>query len=117
MAHTSINILLLIAGGYLLTLITWALYLAIMNLIPHRHNLHPVAKVNAYILLAIGITFDVLLNITVGSLLFLEPPHHKRLLLTARLVHHIGKPTWRGTLARWICEHLLDQFDRGGHCK
>jgi len=104
--------------GYLLAVVTWVLYLAIMSLLPHRKDLHPVAKFHAYALLTVGLIFDVILNITVGSVLFLEWPHYKRLLLTARLSHHVSEGRgWRFRLAHWICAHLLDQFDpNGGHC-
>lgn len=112
------ELIILIVKMWALAVITWALYLAIMKLVPNRHNLHPVAKFHAYILLAVGLAFDVLLNVIVGSLIFLEPPHPQRMLLTARLMHHIkyGKG-WRMKLAQWLCTHLLDQFDPSGkHC-
>lgn len=108
------------AGGlYLLGLVTWLFYLAIMHLMRVRHDLHPFAKVNAYILLAVGLPLDALTNITLGSLLFLEPPHPKRLLLTARLAWHKRRDHgWRTDLAHWMCAHLLDQFDpKGAHCR
>ena len=107
------------AGAYLLALATWIFYLAVMALLPHRHTMRPVAKAHAYLLLAVGLVLDVALNVLVGSLIFLEPAHPKRLLLTARLSYHNTRDHgWRTRLARWICVHLLDQFDpRGRHCR
>lgn len=113
------DILVIVAMGWALALVTWVLYLAIMALMPHRKSLYPVARFHAYILLGVGLIFDVALNATVGSMLFLEPPHLKRLLLTARLSYHVANDHgWRTSLARWLCAHLLDQFDPNGkHCR
>lgn len=111
--------LLIVASSYLLALATWLFYLAVMNLVPVRDQLHPFARVNAYILLAIGLTLDLILNVVVASILFLEPPRLRELLLTARLSRLVKTDSgWRGRLARWICHHLLDQFDpKGKHCR
>lgn len=107
------------AGAYALALATWIFYLAVMALIPHRHNLRPIAKAHAYLLVAVGLVLDVVLNVIVASIMFLEPPHPRRMLLTARLSYHNTRAHgWRTRLARWLCVHLLDQFDpRGHHCK
>lgn len=112
------EVLKFIAFSYALMVVTWVFYLAVMALIPHRHNLRPVAKVHAYALLAVGLVLDAILNVVVASVMFLEPPSIKRLLLTARISHHVTRDHgWRTTLARWLCEHLLDQFDPNGkHC-
>lgn len=113
------DILIFVAECWALALITWVLYLAIMALLPHRNELYPVAKFHAYILLAFGLVFDVALNVIVGSILFLEPPHPSRILLTARLSEHVThNHGWRTALAKWLCMHLLDQFDPNGkHCR
>ncbi len=107
------------AAGYGLAVVTWVFYLAVMALIPHRHKLRPVAKAHAYMLVGVGLVLDVALNVIVGSLMFLEPPHPRRLLLTARLSHHTSRDNgWRTRLAKYICSRLLDQFDpRGRHCR
>jgi hypothetical protein len=112
------------AALYVLTLLTWLFYVAIMHLRIVRHSLHPFAKFNAYVLLAIGLPLDALTNITMGSILFLEPPrlvggryivNEGEWLLTARLARHKRGSCWRKKLATWLCEHLLDPFDEG-HC-
>lgn len=100
-------------AGYALFLITWVFYLAIMNLKAVRHDLHPVAKANAYVLLVIGYVLDVALNITVGTVIYLDLPREP--LFTGRLQRLKQKGGWRGDMARWMCEHLLNQFDVG-HC-
>lgn len=105
----------IVLGSYLLMVLTWVMYLAIMQLIPHRHTMHPIAKVHAYILVAIGLLMDTLLNVFVASVILLQPP--REFLLTDRLQRNIILGGWRGKVSKWICEHLLDQFDpKGHHC-
>jgi hypothetical protein len=113
-----IELLITIAIGYGLMVVTWLFYLAVMALMPHRHNLHPIAKAHAYVLLGIGLALDALLNLVVGTLLFLDPP--REWLLTLRLMRYlrnVHERAWRRDLAEWLCDHLLDQFDPNGtHC-
>lgn len=68
-----------------------------------------------------GLFMDALLNLTVGTLLFLELPGGKKPwyleLVTDRLKRNVVNLGWRGKVARFICHHLLDKFDpRGRHC-
>lgn len=99
---------------YVLILMTWLFYLAAMNLIKIKDDLSGIAKFNGYILIAIGLVLDVLLNVIVGSLLFLELP--RELLLTDRLQRHKKKPDhWRYKIAHFICHNLLNPFDPD-HC-
>jgi hypothetical protein len=101
-------------GMYVLMLVTWLFYVAIMHLKEVRDDLHPVATVNGYILLGIGLPLDVLLNVVVGTIVFLDPP--REWLLTARLKRYkIQTFGWRSATSWWLCEHLLNQFDEG-HC-
>jgi len=110
-----LNLLGLVVASYILVLVTWLFYLAIMHLRMVRHDLHPVAKANAYVLLAIGLVLDFITNVVVGSVLFLDPP--REWLLTDRLQRYknLDRESWRGKTAYWLCEHLLNQFDEG-HC-
>jgi hypothetical protein len=66
--------------------------------------------------LLVGYAMDVLANLTIASIVFLEPP--REWLVTDRLKRHIARGTgWRAVKAEWICTHLLDVFDpRGDHC-
>ncbi|NIP73025.1 MAG: hypothetical protein GWO16_08345 [Gammaproteobacteria bacterium] len=98
---------------YALVVLTWLFYIAVMHLRRVRHELHPVARAHAYVLLAVGLALDLALNVVVGTILFLEPPHDP--LFTGRLQRWKGRAGRRGAIARWICEHLLEQFDPG-HC-
>ena len=110
------EIFLYAAGLYLLCLVSWILYLAVMKLKEQRKNMRWFAKANAILLLAVAYPIDVLLNAMVGSLIFLEPP--RELVLTSRLKRHkAANFGWRAVLANWICERLLNQFDPDGrHC-
>ena len=103
-----------IVFSYLLMLVTWLFYIAIMHLRMVRHSLHPFAKVNAYILLFVGLILDVLLNVIVATVLFKELP--KEWLLTDRLKRLKREGNmYQKAVAYWVCEHLLNQFD-AGHC-
>jgi len=100
--------------GYILAVLTWLFYVAIYHLIPIRHQLHPVAKVHAYVLVGVGLVLDFALNTVVASVVFADIP--REWLLTQRLKRYkVGRTGWRRVAAWWICEHLLNQFDEG-HC-
>ena len=95
--------------------ITWVAYLSIMHLKKVR-DADQLPKVTMYLslpLLIIGFALDFLINLIIGTILFLEIP--SGWLLTDRLQRHIGKDNWRGKMARWICTNLLEPFDEG-HC-
>ena len=65
--------------------------------------------------IAVMLPFYVALNLTVGTLLFLELP--RSLQFTARCQRHLKDDTWRGAQARWWCRHFLDPYDPAGkHC-
>jgi len=113
----TMTLFLIIFGIFWLTSLTWIFYLAIMNLKKEKKNLRLGAKILGYPMLILGFFLDVMFNIIVGSIMFLEFPRIKELLFTARVSRHNDSPTWRGNVARWFCTHLLDQFDPSGkHC-
>lgn len=108
--------LLLAVAAYGLLVVTWVLYLAIMNLSAHRHEMGPFARFNAYcVVLPIGYLFDAALNLLVCAL-FLRWP--RDWLLTGTLKRHINtNDGWRCSVSAWVCEHLLNPFDpKGTHC-
>lgn len=73
-------------------------------------------KVLAYPALLVGLVLDALVNLTVCTVLFLEFP--REWLVTSRLSRHAKADGWRGSIARWVCVHLLDALDPSGrHCK
>lgn len=113
------NILLLcLALGWVLGLTTWLFYLAAQSLMPRKLVLNRIVLFHAYLLVAIGLVLDFLLNVLVASALFLAPP--QELLLTKRLVRYKydeRERAWRRRLAGWICAELLDTFAADGcHC-
>ena len=64
------------------------------------------------------VIIDFLMNYSLFTLFFWELP--KEALVTDRLTRHIKEinPSWRKTLATWICNNLLNPFDPSGtHCK
>lgn len=64
----------------------------------------------------VAVLMDVVFNLIPATLIFLDPP--RELLFTHRLDRYEAQSAgWRSTLARWICQNLLDPFQQGGHCK
>jgi hypothetical protein len=96
----------------------WYVYIVVMGLF--RAHLQGRLKGFVFVLalpaIIVGYLMDVLANLTVASVVFLEPP--REWLVTDRLSRYIaGYPGWRQKLAAWICDHLLDVFDPSGdHC-
>ena len=112
-----VTTLLIAAGVYALSFITWIFYLAVMNLIAHRDRLGRVAKAHAYLVIGIGLVIDALLNLVFSLLVFWDRPRAK--LLTGTLQYHLyrGTSPRRKAVVLWLCANLLDPFDpTGRHC-
>lgn len=110
------TILYTVIGLYLFLLIGWILYVAIMALKDRRDRLHPFAKFNAYLALALfGYPWDLVMNLLV-CVAFVRIP--RDWLLTGTLKRALSVETgWREATASWICTNLLNQFDPSGkHC-
>lgn len=97
----------------------WGLYVLVMGV--YRAHLAKRLTRVTYALglpwVVVGYAVDIVANIFVASVVFLELP--REWLVTDRLKRHIdtGLGTWRGYLAAWVCDHLLDVFDPSGeHC-
>lgn len=106
----------IILGVYLAFASMWLQYLAVMNLKENRSKLTIAAKLWAYPMLAIGIMSDILFNLLIGTVAYLELP--KQLLFTSRCNLHLRDTNWRGTVARWFCRNFMDPFDPDGpHCR
>lgn len=104
--------------AYLITIVTWAFYVAAINLIPRLPELHPIARVHATAVVLAAIVLDAVFHFVVGTALFLDRP--RELLLTKRLKRYLTGAAGerRQKVAAWICEHLLDPFDpSGSHCR
>jgi hypothetical protein len=106
--------LIALATLYLL----WIFYLAVMALWRAKRDgsISRPALWLGYPILVVGAMLDVLVNLTIMTLLFAEIPQHW--LVTSRLQQHINFGSgWRQKLATWICSSLLDSFDPTGlHC-
>lgn len=95
----------------------WAVYVLVMGL--YRAHLAGRLRWPSYVMgslwLLIGVVMDVVANVVVASVVFREWP--REWLVTTRLVRWKASPTWRGTIANWVCDNLLDVFDPSGtHC-
>lgn len=96
----------------------WALYVLVMGLY-RAHlagRLTPLTTALGLPFLLIGAAFDVVANVTVATLVFLEVP--REFLVTTRLRRYIaGPPGWRRDRALEVCTQLLDPFDpSNNHC-
>lgn len=108
------------AIGYTLAFLwlLWAMYVLIMGVyrayLAKRLTLVTLSLSAPFI--AMGYIMDVVANVTIASIVFLEAP--RELLVTTRLDRHVAQGRgWRSELAGWICDHLLDVFDpTGNHC-
>lgn len=111
-----LKILAMLAIGMLALLYaTYLHFAAVMNLMRVReaNELTVAAKVLGYPMLYIGLVLDFLFNITWGSLLFLELP--KELLFSGRVTRLVATDKeWRGRLALWARQQLLDNVDPHG---
>ena len=97
----------------------WGLYVLVMGIYRAylAGRLTTTTKLLGAPFVLAGIVMDVLANLTLAGLVFVELP--REWLVTDRLQRHVRTPTsaWRTRLATWVCDHLLDVFDpRGDHC-
>lgn len=107
---------LLVAAG--LMWVTWILYVAVMALKRARDSdtMSLPMKIMGYPWLYAGLMMDMLTNVVVCTVLFLELP--REALVTLRLSRLIKGTGWRSRLAKWFCSNLLDPLDPSGcHCK
>lgn len=95
--------------------VLWIFFTAVMRLkqVRDEGKLTTAMKVLGYPLLAVGLVLDVLVNVLIGSVLFLEIP--QELTLSARLWRlSNGEPGYRQKVSFWIRINLLDAIDPSG---
>lgn len=110
-----LTMLYVLLGSLLFTFWTWGAYLSVMNLMRVKETMTWETKLFAYPLAFVGVLSDFIYNVIIGTVLFLELP--REWLLTARLKRHLNDNDFQGSIARWLCRHLLDPFDpKGTHC-
>lgn len=95
----------------------YGLYALVMGV--YRAHLAKRLSRVSYLLLgpwvALGYVVDVLTNITLASVVFVEVP--REWLVTTRLQRYVGGTGWRKAMASWVCNTLLDPLDpTGEHC-
>lgn len=109
---------MVVAYGAATLYILWLFYLAVMNLYRAKKakQISKIALWMGYPILMVGALLDLLVNMFIMTLIFVERP--RELLVTKRLARHIqANQGWRAKLAYWICHHLLNAFDpSGNHC-
>lgn len=96
----------------------WLAYVLVMGLY-RAHlagRLQGAPLVLAAPVIALGLLMDVLANLFLATVFFLELPGEW--LVTSRLAKYLKRPhDWRCAVAWWVCTHLLDPFDPNGtHC-
>ena len=98
----------------------WVAYIAVMG--AYRAHLSGrlvgVQRALAVPLVAIGFALDIIAQYTLATVLFADLPARREHLVTDRLQRYMRSPeTWRGRVAQYICDNLLDPFDPSGdHC-
>lgn len=101
-------------GAYAALLLLWLLYVQVMAALRVWNSLHWLAKLHLLPLAPPFLLLDALVNLTIGSLLFLELP--RWWTLSERLHYHaIRRHGWRTAMALWLCTELLNPFDPDGH--
>lgn len=96
-------------------LILWPCFWALFALWPEMTEGKTPKSIPYYIIGVIGVIADIWVNITIGTVLFLQLPHYKRLLLSARMDDLIVNGSgWQFKLALWIVAVLLEPYDKTG---
>lgn len=92
-----------------------AMYVIVMAL-DRAHDegkLAPASVVIGYAFMYFCLVWDVLCNVFIASLIFLELP--REATISQRLRRLVKLPAgWRKTLAIWFATHLLNPFSNGG---
>jgi len=92
----------------------WLLFLAVMNLrraYEDKRLSRPAIALGLPILVA-GFLLDVLVNLTLASIVFLDLP--REWTTSERLARYLPQPGWRSVAAAWVATNLLDPFDPSG---
>lgn len=110
----------LILAGYLAAYIYvfYLLFVICMGAMNAWRTLTLLAKVLFVPPAVIGLAMDTIFQYTVAMLIFWDRPASHEYTLTVRLGRYKTQVpnTWRGKIASFICGHLLDPFQVGGHC-
>ena len=109
---------MLMINIFIASVILWSGFIVFANTREYIKGdyIPPIQAVAHLIGIVFGI-FDVVFNVTYGSIVFMQWPHWKRLTLTARLKYilHYQKMGWRWKLADKVCRRLIEPWDPN-HC-
>lgn len=90
--------------------ILWVMFVVVMTM----RQLRDVGRLSPFMvnvgisISVIGLVWDVLCNILIVSILFLEFPWEAT--VSARLRRLVGDKSWRGLLARWFATVTMNPF-------
>lgn len=103
--------------------VLWVCYVAVMSLRDKREagQFRVLDKLFGYPTLIVGYAIDLLVNVVVASVLYLEMP--QELTLSSRSLRHAREPIqsptwldrWRKALALWLLGDIGWYDKRGGH--
>ena len=96
------------------SLLLWILFIVVVVLKPKAERKGGWIKVFFYLILIPAYIYDIVYNTIIGSILFLEVPHHIE-PFTARLKRNLKRDGWRWSLANWFCQNLIEKIDPR-HC-
>lgn len=110
----------ILLGTFVFLYVFFALYVLVMGFYRAylAKRLTVTTKVLAIPWIGVGFVVDLIANMTVATVVFLDLP--QELLVTSRLDRYLHEEadSWRGQIASWVCVNLLDYFDPNGrHCR
>lgn len=115
---SSLGIMFLI--GIMPLYLLYGLYAAVMNFKRAKDagKLSKAGLILGYPYFILGMALDIYCNTVPVSILLLEPPKFGEFTVTARITRLKQAGGWRGDVARWFCEELLDGLDPDWkHCE
>ena len=98
---------------YLSIVVFYTLYIAAINLYYDWHDLPMWLKIAASPIMAVMVTVDTIMNLSLFTIIFLDLPHE--LMVTQRLERYRTQSGWRNHIATLICTEALNPFDPTRH--
>ena len=102
---------------YVLFGMAYIFFVALVKIADVWSELHLIMKILIAPFAIMGALLDVIVNATIGTVLFLELPkwRSREWLFTARLKRWKMYTSWRGKVATWLCEEGLNPI-QPDHC-
>jgi hypothetical protein len=107
------QLIYILLGVYPTLLLLWVLYVFTMALKRAKENglLHPVALVIGSSIAAPAYILDIAVNLTIGTVLFLDFPREWTLSARMSRLYVPGSTAWRSKLSAIFAVIFLDPFD------